>query len=110
MSMDRIPRERGPGPPTNTVSKAVEAIQSSIANLVNRVRDIEDKEEAESSRGHPHMAFASLPAAAAGNRGWAIYVTNGRKMGEGVGAGTGVMAYSDGVAWRRYSDDTTVAA
>jgi hypothetical protein len=38
------------------------------------------------------------------------YVSNGRKVGEGVGAGTGTLAYSDSVAWRRVADDSTVAA
>jgi hypothetical protein len=38
------------------------------------------------------------------------YVSNGRKVGEGVGAGTGTLAYSDGSFWRRVGDDTTVAA
>lgn len=38
------------------------------------------------------------------------YASNGRKVGEGAGAGTGTMVYFDGVAWRRVADDTTVLA
>lgn len=53
----------------------------------------------------PHSAVES------GARAW---VTDGRKTGEGVGAGTGCLAYADNIAgvvtWRRISDDTQVAA
>lgn len=46
----------------------------------------------------------------AGAVGAIIYASNGRKVGEGAGAGTGVVAaYSNG-AWRRLSDDTPIAA
>lgn len=51
---------------------------------------------------------ATLPAA--GYAGRIVYATNGRKNGEGAGAGTGVQCYDDGTAWRRVSDDSTVAA
>lgn len=51
---------------------------------------------------------ATLPAA--GLAGRIAFATNGRKNGEGSGAGTGVQVYDDGTAWRRVSDDTTVAA
>ncbi|GJD63321.1 DUF2793 domain-containing protein [Methylobacterium frigidaeris] len=50
---------------------------------------------------------ATVPA---GTAGAVIYVSNGRKSGEGAGAGTGVVAcYSNG-NWRRLSDDSPVAA
>lgn len=49
----------------------------------------------------------TLPAGAVGAL---AYVSNGRKIGEGAGAGTGVVAsYSNG-NWRRLSDDSPVAA
>jgi len=51
---------------------------------------------------------ATLPAA--GFAGRIAFATNGRKNGEGGGAGTGVQVYDDGTAWRRVSDDSTVAA
>lgn len=53
-------------------------------------------------------AVSALPAA--GVAGRVAFPTDGRKVGEGPGAGTGVLAYDDGTAWRRSSDDTTVAA
>lgn len=38
------------------------------------------------------------------------FASNGRKDGEGAGAGTGLAVYYDGSNWIRPSDDTTVAA
>jgi hypothetical protein len=38
------------------------------------------------------------------------FASNGRKQGEGPGAGTGVPVYYSANAWRRYSDDTPVTA
>lgn len=54
------------------------------------------------------VTVANLPAnATAGDRAFA---SNGRKVGEGGGAGTGVPVYYDGTAWRAVATDTTVAA
>lgn len=50
---------------------------------------------------------AALPA---GLNGALAFATNGRKIGEGAGAGTGVVvAFSNG-SWRRLSDDSVVAS
>ena len=38
------------------------------------------------------------------------YATDGRKVGEGAGAGTGVIVRSSGSVWQRIDDATTVAA
>lgn len=51
---------------------------------------------------------AALPATAA--TGAMAYASNGRKPAEGPGAGTGVQAFYDGVAWRSVCDGLTVAA
>ena len=53
-------------------------------------------------------AVADLGSAAVAGR--LAFVSDGRKVGEGAGLGTGTVAYSDGVQWRRVADDTTVAA
>jgi len=53
------------------------------------------------------FTVATMPAS---NDGAIAFATNGRKGAEGVGAGTGVMAYRDGGAWYRMSDDTVLAA
>jgi hypothetical protein len=55
-----------------------------------------------------NSTVATLPTA--GSKGRMRFVTDGRKDGEGSGAGTGTMAYDDGTAWRRVSDDSTVVA
>jgi hypothetical protein len=45
---------------------------------------------------------------AAGSR--IAYATNGRKSGEGAGAGTGVPVYYSAGKWRVYRDDSEVLA
>lgn len=55
----------------------------------------------------PTFKVANLPSPTVGR---IAFASNGRKSGEGAGAGTGVQVYADGTAWRRVSDDTTVAA
>ncbi|MDN7879328.1 hypothetical protein [Burkholderia aenigmatica] len=54
------------------------------------------------------FVVASLPAGAVeGQTAWA---KNGRKVGEGAGAGTGVPVYWSNGAWRVYSTDAAVSA
>lgn len=53
------------------------------------------------------VAFADLPA---GEEGQITFVSNGRKAGEGVGAGTGVLAFHDGSTWIAVDTGTAVAA
>lgn len=53
------------------------------------------------------FTVANLPAS--GDAAIA-FATNGRKVGEGVGAGTGVLVYRDGGTWFAASTDTAVAA
>ena len=79
-----------------------------MMNLRDRLRDIEADERSEVANAVPAVTFANLPAT--GQAGRWRFVTDGRKVGDGVGVGTGVMAYDDGGAsWRRPSDDTAVA-
>lgn len=56
------------------------------------------------------LASYTVATVPSGANGRIIYASNGRKVGEGAAAGTGVQAtYSNG-AWRRMSDETAVAA
>jgi hypothetical protein len=55
----------------------------------------------------PVYTVANLPTGAAG---MVAYASNGRKTGEGAGAGTGVPVYFSNAAWRVYSTDAAVAA
>lgn len=50
---------------------------------------------------------AGMPAGSAGD---VVYASNGRKNGEGAGAGTGVLVFKDGTAWRACDTGATVAA
>jgi len=55
------------------------------------------------------VALATLPAAAAGNMGQMVFVTDARKPGEGAGLGTGTLVYSDSINWVSVCDCTTAA-
>lgn len=53
------------------------------------------------------FTVATLPA---GRAGLLAYASNGRKAGEGAGAGTGVPVFHDGTAWKAFDTGATVAA
>ena len=57
--------------------------------------------------GPPKFTVAALPA---GTEGAIAYATNGRKVGEGPAAGTGVPIYFSNTQWRVYSTDAPVAS
>lgn len=54
------------------------------------------------------FTVANLPAA--GTAGRTAFATDGRKDGEGVGAGTGVLVYDDGTDWKTVDTSATVLA
>jgi hypothetical protein len=56
----------------------------------------------------PQSLVAALPTAASVGAGSIAYVTNGRRVGEASGSGTGIPVYSDGTAWRTYYDNSVV--
>lgn len=58
----------------------------------------------------PVYTVAALPPSAWFTKGCAAFASDGRKVGEAAGAGTGVQVYNDENGWRRASDDTTVQA
>lgn len=55
----------------------------------------------------PSYTVAALPTGSAGR---IAFASNGRKNGEGAGAGTGVLVFNDGSAWRASDTGATVAA
>jgi len=59
------------------------------------------------SQGLKQYTVATLPT---GSEGMIAYATNGRKVGEGVGVGTGVPVYFSNALWRVYSTDAQVLA
>ncbi len=78
-----------------------------IDEILTRIRLIEANGRSEVTGSIEAITFVNLPTP--GQAGRLRFVTDGRKIGEGAGAGTGVPAYDDGVAFRRTSDDSTVA-
>ncbi|TNC14934.1 hypothetical protein FF100_04990 [Methylobacterium terricola] len=62
------------------------------------------------SLGKIRPAAFTVTTVPSGTAGDIIYVSNARKVGEGAGAGTGVIAYYSNNNWRRLSDDSPVAA
>lgn len=76
--------------------------------LRDRIKDTEANERSEVSNAAPKSTVALLPTPQQAGR--VRFATDGRKVGEGAGAGTGTLVYDDGVAWRRVADDTTVLA
>ena len=57
------------------------------------------------SQGLFQYTVALLPA---GSEGMRAYATNGRKVGEGAGLGTGVPVYFSNGLWRVFSTDAQV--
>lgn len=53
------------------------------------------------------VLFADLPA---GTEGQIIYVSNGRKAGQGAGLGTGNLAFHDGSTWIAVDTGAPLAA
>lgn len=53
---------------------------------------------------------ASLPPAAKFPKGTSYFASNGRRAGEGPGAGSGVQVWSDGTVWRTFYDNSVVSA
>jgi hypothetical protein len=62
---------------------------------------------ASGAAGGISTTVALLPA---GTEGLSAFATNGRKIGEGVGAGTGVKVYWSAGLWRSISTDAQVHA
>ncbi len=56
------------------------------------------------------LTVAAINALGSPTAGEQAYASDGRKPGEGGGAGTGVPAYYDGTAWRSVCDGTALAA
>ena len=70
-------------------------------------------ERSEVAGAFVQVSLANVPFVADGAKnGDQLYITDGRKTGEGAGLGTGIPAYFDEIqnTWLRYSDDTAVVA
>jgi hypothetical protein len=96
-----------------------ESLKDEIAQLTTRVESIAIRyERAEVSDSIPAYTFVNLPTAANGGLGdntnytTLAWVSNGRKSGEGAGAGTGILAYWDATAavWKGVRSEVAVTA
>jgi len=72
--------------------------------ILRRLKSLERNPRSEVTGGVTSSTVAGLPPP--GQVGRVRFATDGRKTGEGAGAGTGVLVYDDGVAWRRVDDGT----
>ncbi len=91
---------------TTTTSEIPESPDRTGADMVKQLALPDIEERAEIAGGLNPVAFADL--ATPGQAGRMVFVTDGRKVSQGAGLGTGTPAYDDGTAWRRTGDDTTV--
>lgn len=99
-----------PGSLSAYISYLVASLLNYTYKVGERLNLCLPKDGSEAMSGQLTLAsytVAGLPTGVVGS--WA-YASNGRKVGEGVGAGTGVMAYFSNGSWRRPSDDTVVVA
>lgn len=68
-------------------------------------------ERAETASGVPSYTLANAPLLANGAKGGdMVFISNGRKTGEGAGLGTGLVAYYNPASnsYYRFADDTAV--
>jgi len=103
--------------PANTVSPAVAGDIISPDDFNSVLDDLETELTDSLSRSNKGAMLAPLTlmiytvaALPAGAAGYVAFASNGRKNGEGVGSGTGVVVFHDGTAWRACDTGATVAA
>lgn len=91
------------------LNKQIKGVRSDVRALHT------DTEQAGYSDGVPAYTVANLPITGLANGQSFVtiaFASNGRKAGEGAGAGTGVMVYWDNPSglWLKFSSDTVVTA
>lgn len=93
------------------IDKVWRSLQHQIEDTRGQVALLHQRSErAETAGGVATVTFALLPTVNVGT-GDLLWCSNGRKIGEGVGAGTGVIVYYNPgtLTWKRISDDSDVA-
>jgi hypothetical protein len=88
----------------------IQTILTRIRNLERDVRLASLQSRSEYTGGIARLLVADLPTS--GQAGQLFWVSNGRKSGEGVGAGTGVIAFWNNATsqWLRVEDNAVVQA
>lgn len=88
------------------------SLQQEVKELRNRVEVlIVRSERSETASGVPAYTLATAPLAANNAKGGdMVFISNGRKTGEGAGVGTGIVAYynPNTNSYFRFADDTAV--
>lgn len=91
-----------------------DSLQADIRGLQSQDEEIIIRgERSETASGVAFYTLATAPLAAQGARaGDMVFITNGRKTGEGAGLGTGLVAYYNPAtnSYYRFADDTAVVA
>lgn len=95
-----------------------QSLRSEISTLSTTVQDTASPENALLCDGVPAYDLVDLPVLADGGLGDGVsnitiaWCTNGRKSGEGVGAGTGQLVYYNPATdqWLRIRDDSVITA
>lgn len=88
-----------------SLQQEVKILRSRVDNLIIR------SERSETTSGVPAYTLATAPLAADNAKGGdMVFISNGRKTGEGVGVGTGIVAYynPNTNSYYRFADDTAV--
>lgn len=83
------------------------ALAEIVEPLAKRLRILEAAEHPTFAASVEPVTFAALPAA--GQAGRVLFVSDGRKNGEGAGLGTGILVFDDGTNWKTSDTSTTVA-
>lgn len=93
-------------------------IWEALQHEIKRLQEIDgtltvQTERSETTSGVQSYTLATAPLFANGAKGGdMIWISNGRKTGEGVGAGTGIVAYynPNTNSYYRFADDTAALA
>lgn len=93
-----------PPPPPNNLLNMVQSLTSATSRAIElvkrRVERLEQQDINNTALGSLAVPFASLPTAGT-STGLQYLCTNCRKGGEGPGAGTGLMVFTDGTGtWK----------
>lgn len=99
------------------MSKMLDYVYDTLSDDIKHQQQAVEKatrisERSETAGGMASSTLANAPLAAAGgmSNGDMLFITNGRKAGEGAGAGTGIPAYYNAATdqWFSFRTDTAV--
>lgn len=86
--------------------RMLQSVLGQIARRANYGLNLDGTQTMQGPVGLQSVAYAKLPS---GTTGQILYCSNGRKVGESTGAGTGVPVYYSNGSWRVFSTDAAVS-